>query len=339
MTTKRTIAALLGAALLAGALPAVATAQEATTDASDVEGMTWELASYSSDGSLVDVPGDVMSTLLLEDGQASGSAGCNSFSGTYEIDTEAPGTIGFGEDLISTQALCEGPVQEVEDAYLALLPQVTGWEIVDGALELSDSTDGAVLVFADGSVAVEESDIDAILAGIAALREQVGDLQERVATLEDDGESTKKPADKKITKPKAPDRRGKVETRFPAQDEDPLRGLVKWNDRAKNETGFRVYARLRYCELKPGADPSAELKESDFRVARGPDVRVAELLADKTSFRPRHATIVEQLPEKPASDFSDDEFYDVLVSAYNSAGESKTVRVGSYFLQPEFSCP
>jgi hypothetical protein len=45
------------------------------------------------------------------------------------------------------------------------------------------------------------------------------------------------------------------------------------------------------------------------------------------------------LPEAPESPYSNDQFYDLSVSAYNDDGESKRVRVGSFFLTPEFRCP
>ena len=69
---------------------------------------------------MVEVPDELMVTLLLDAGEASGSAGCNAYFGGYEITAES---LAFGP-LGSTLALCEPPEQDVEDAYLALLPDV-----------------------------------------------------------------------------------------------------------------------------------------------------------------------------------------------------------------------
>ena len=63
-------------------------------------------------------------TLLLQDGVASGFAGCNQFSGSYELDG---GALRFSEEMSVTLALCDEPAQGVEDAYLALLSEVDGW--------------------------------------------------------------------------------------------------------------------------------------------------------------------------------------------------------------------
>ena len=75
--------------------------------------------------------------MLLEGGLASGSGGCNTFSGTYALDGT---TLMFGEEISTTLMLCEESVQAVEDAYLSALPEVVGWTMSDGVLQLSDES-------------------------------------------------------------------------------------------------------------------------------------------------------------------------------------------------------
>src|SRR5262245_18931451 len=49
-----------------------------------LEGTTWQLTELSTAGSPVDIPADVVSTLCLSNGEATASATCNAFFGTYQ---------------------------------------------------------------------------------------------------------------------------------------------------------------------------------------------------------------------------------------------------------------
>ena len=66
----------------------------------------------------VPVAGSKPLTLRLDGGRASGSAGCNSFTGSYEIESED--RIEFGP-LATTRMACEPDVMEQERRYLAIL--------------------------------------------------------------------------------------------------------------------------------------------------------------------------------------------------------------------------
>jgi len=341
MFKAKSLAALVGAALLSAALPGSAMAQDAATTP---EGEEWILIEYTSDGSLTAVPSGVEPTLLLEEGQATGSGGCNSFFGTYALDGAL---ISFGQEFGRTQMFCEGDPQVVEDAYLSTLPTVTSWALEDGALRLRGDDETDLLVFGAADAGMPDTDIDAVLAALETLTLRLGGLEDRIVALET-GVSEAKPV--KPKKPRAPAKRGKVKTEFPDWMRDELRPeaersdeknreVADWRDRSKSETGVRVYARRGYCELKPDADPSEELTDKDFRKGRGDAVLIDELPADTTSYQPDHAAIDAALPEAPESEYSADQFYDLRVSAFNDVGESKPVRVASYFLTPEFNCP
>lgn len=104
-----------------------------------LEGTTWELVSM--DGKLV--LADATVTLILEDGQGGGSAGCNSYGATYDIDGDS---LRLGE-VMSTMMYCQAEgVMEQESAYLLALSQVKTYSIMDGALYLS-LADGRELKF------------------------------------------------------------------------------------------------------------------------------------------------------------------------------------------------
>lgn len=110
---------------------------------------------------------------------------------------------------------------------------------------------------------------------------------------------------------------------LPAQDPEP--GLVRWRDRANNEDGYRVYARRSYFT-------------ESCEVARGPWVAIEELPADTSRYAPRHARMIRltpvDLPDAPGRLTS----YELYVSAFNEAGESERVRMGTFQKERIFFC-
>lgn len=104
-----------------------------------LQGTTWELVKLG-----VDLPltGTTV-TIKFEDGAASGSAGCNSYSGEYQLDGDKL-TIGM---VASTVMACLEPgVMEQESAYLAFLQQANSHTILDDFLYIYRE-DGSALKF------------------------------------------------------------------------------------------------------------------------------------------------------------------------------------------------
>ena len=111
----------LAAALLAGGCGG-------DDDGPPLEGTEWALASG------VDVPEDAdPPTLLLEEGNASGFGGCNTFTGGYELDGDS---ISIGP-LAGTLMACELQKMAVEGAYLPALEAADAWSIDGDELVLS----------------------------------------------------------------------------------------------------------------------------------------------------------------------------------------------------------
>ncbi len=325
---------------LAISLPGAVVAQDMPASP---EGRTWELAAYMDDAGMATVPDDPTATLMLVDGVASGSAGCNQFSGSYELDGAS---LTFAPELALTMMACKPAAEELETAYMALLPTTNSWQSTDAGLQLLDA-EGAVILEYTG----QEPDLATVVALLEALRAEVSELRSRVDALEAtetaDGGS-QAGGSERASKPTAPRSRGKVKTRFPAwmrdgvppdRIEDLNREVVRWRDRADDEDGFRVYARRGFCELRPGSDPNQPVGEDDFRRSRTKAALIEELPADTNRYRPDHEAIDAALPEVPESPYSNDQFYDLYVAAFNDAGETKPVRVASFFLTPEFRCP
>jgi len=110
--------------------------------------ITWNLDLYrQSSGSNVPVIQTTNVTALFgSDGSISGSAGCNSYTGSYT--TSGSNGISIGP-LATTRMYCGDPgVMDQETAYLALLSTVSSYEVTeDGMLNLMNSTGTPVLVF------------------------------------------------------------------------------------------------------------------------------------------------------------------------------------------------
>lgn len=136
----------LSAMALAAALiiPTGGAAAAQTTGAAEPpEGVPWVLTALVMDGELTDTPDGVDPTLLLASGQASGSAGCNSFSGPYTLRGDA---LTFGP-AATTMMLCAETPMAVEAAYLADLGRVASFELDRKGMTLRDARGSDLLTF------------------------------------------------------------------------------------------------------------------------------------------------------------------------------------------------
>jgi len=104
-----------------------------------LEGPVWQLVQLVG----TDLPDDVVPTLQLLDGVASGQAGCNSFTGGYELDGR---DLAIGP-LATTRMACAPPLDEVEAAYLGALEQVASFDVNENELVLRDADDTPVLFY------------------------------------------------------------------------------------------------------------------------------------------------------------------------------------------------
>ena len=174
MFRQRILIAAVMSALSLTALPAAMVAQD---DAGATpEGVVWNLTSA---GDLA-VPPDVEATLFMENGEANGSTGCNSFSGAYELDGDS---LTFDENFAVTMAFCEGAPGEVELAYMAALPTVASWSIEDSELSLADDAGTVVLAFAEAPVEIVESDIVALIGELERLDQRINNTRQDMRQL------------------------------------------------------------------------------------------------------------------------------------------------------------
>ncbi len=96
--------------------------------ADPLDGTSWELFAISKH---LPLEGTTI-TISFEDGRASGSSGCNSYGGAYQVN----GSKVKFQELESTVMACLEPsgVMEQETAYLQSLGKAQRFELTDGQL-------------------------------------------------------------------------------------------------------------------------------------------------------------------------------------------------------------
>ena len=117
-------------------------ATSATPEALALEGVTWQVTeARGADGTLA--PANATATLALENGQVSGSGGCNNFFAGYTLDGSS---LKF-DQAGSTMMACEDAAMAFEQAFLASLADVASYTIVGDRLHLF-AADGSLLLSA-----------------------------------------------------------------------------------------------------------------------------------------------------------------------------------------------
>ena len=112
-----------------------------------LEGTSWEVIGYNNGkGGVVSVIiGTEITTDFIEDGQLTGSASCNNYFASYEIDDDRI-TIGPAG---ATEMFCEEPegIMEQEQQYLAALGTAAPYKITGLAMEMRTSEGSLVATF------------------------------------------------------------------------------------------------------------------------------------------------------------------------------------------------
>lgn len=93
----------------------------------DLENTNWQLVSFDTPDSETPVAsGSQISLRYDEDGQAGGSAGCNSYGGAYAVDQ---GQLSFSEMISTLMACADSTVMEQEAEYLEALQSTGAFEL------------------------------------------------------------------------------------------------------------------------------------------------------------------------------------------------------------------
>ena len=111
-----------------------------------LDATSWKLESYTdTTGEIVDVLPESVVTLNFQASQASGSAGCNNYSGPYQTNGSK---IEFGP-LATTRKMCNQPlgIMEQEGFYLAVLEAAAEYDLRANRLEIKDDQGEVTIVF------------------------------------------------------------------------------------------------------------------------------------------------------------------------------------------------
>ena len=131
------VAGAIVAGFLAGLMAVSSNAQTPAPAPALIEGRMWTLTSWS-DPATIPAAGI---TLMIRDGQVSGSDSCNRYFGPVEL-----GDLNFSAgDMATTMMAClDDGVAQAEQSYLGLLREANQWTL-DGQ-DLVLSRDGAQLL-------------------------------------------------------------------------------------------------------------------------------------------------------------------------------------------------
>ena len=113
---------------------------------SSIEDTDWVLQSYGEFGNLKDVLTDteITAEFVSSEGTVEGSAGCNSYSGSYEVKDSQ---LSIPGPIAATEMYCMEPegVMEQERQYLEILQAAKSYSVEDGELHINCG--GQVLVY------------------------------------------------------------------------------------------------------------------------------------------------------------------------------------------------
>jgi heat shock protein HslJ len=114
----------------------------------ELSGTSWTVTSYNNGREAVVgvVSGTEITANFGDDGQVSGTAGCNNYFASFEADAQA-GTISFGQ-AGSTMMACTEPqgIMEQEQEFLAALSTAATYRIQGKTLEMRTADDALALM-------------------------------------------------------------------------------------------------------------------------------------------------------------------------------------------------
>ena len=116
-----------------------------STDQRVLTGTDWRLISFGpADAEVEVIPGTTVTLKFGDDGRASGSTGCNSYSGTYQVRGD---TVSFGR-LVSTRRAClDQNASEQEQRFLSALEMASKFRLSSDRLTILSDRGRNVLNF------------------------------------------------------------------------------------------------------------------------------------------------------------------------------------------------
>jgi heat shock protein HslJ len=133
---------------------------------------TWKLHSGSGPVGVVVLPVGHPVTLTIADGRCSGTAACNRYSGTVEVDGEQ---LAVGGLAVTAMACLDDAVMAAETAYLAAFTRVGRWSTEGATLHLTGP--GAELLFTRRAAEEDTSLVGTLWRLTALVADEGGDAE------------------------------------------------------------------------------------------------------------------------------------------------------------------
>lgn len=131
----RSLTGLVVIALFAGVVACAGSADDPTD-------RTWQLTELEGAPPVEATTVD----MTITEGDVSGTAGCNGYSGSASVDTES-NSMTLGPEFDVTFMACADDVMAQEQGYLEALTRVTSYEMANDTLTLLDANSIAVATF------------------------------------------------------------------------------------------------------------------------------------------------------------------------------------------------
>lgn len=146
MNTRNTLVALaiVAGLLLAGCVPVPDASPDPLADTN------WVLVSLNGQPAIA----DTQVTIRFEDGQLSGTEGCNRYSTSYKTDGNK---LTVDKNVVSTMMACAEPIMAQAAAYIAALTGAVTYRIEGGQLTLFDGSGKSLATFAPQSVGLADT--------------------------------------------------------------------------------------------------------------------------------------------------------------------------------------
>jgi heat shock protein HslJ/uncharacterized lipoprotein YbaY len=122
----------------------------------ELVGQVWTLTALMGEPPL---PVTTITAEFTADGRVSGSSGCNTYMGPYEVNGSK---LSFGQPMASTMMACQPAIMDQEQAYMKALGATVSFEIKDGTLILYDAGKTPVAEFAVVEQTLEGTSWDVI---------------------------------------------------------------------------------------------------------------------------------------------------------------------------------
>jgi heat shock protein HslJ len=125
------------------------TSRDLSTDQRVLTGTDWRLVSFGPAGSEASlVAGTIVTLKFGEDGRASGSTGCNSYSGTYQVRGDS---ILFGRMISTKRACLDQNANQQEQRFLSALESANRFRLASNRLTILSDRGRNALNFVNSS--------------------------------------------------------------------------------------------------------------------------------------------------------------------------------------------